>query len=58
MTFPYKGLKSMADLWVNIDREDTIVISKFAAWVKDQPIGTKFEMLLDNDDESVHIYTR
>lgn len=48
----------MADLWVNIDIEDIKVIDKFTVWIKEQPIGTKFEMLIDYENESIHVYTR
>jgi len=55
--FPYKGLSSMARLWVNLDvnlKQDAV--DKFTDWVRMQPKDTRFEML--TDEKGMHVYTR
>lgn len=58
--FPYKGLRSMANLWVKVDEE---MMDKFKAfdivvrWFQNKSVHLKFEVLTD-DDGSLHIYTK
>lgn len=55
--FPYKGFRSMARLWVNLDVDlKQEAVDKFSDWVRMQPKSTRFELLVDNSDGSVHVY--
>ena len=56
--FPYKGLKSMADLWVKTDdpTEKEQVIMKIVLWINGFPNDHKFDIGFNNHDDSMHVY--
>lgn len=57
--FPYKGLKSMADLWVKTEEstEKEKIMLKIALWINGFPDDYKFEINFRSHDDSMHIYT-
>ena len=59
MTFPYKGLRSMASLWVKIDNpsEKEQIITKITQWINGFSEDHKFEIGFNNHDDSLHVYT-
>ncbi len=53
--FPYKGLKSMADLWVKTDKpnEKEQTIMKIVLWINGFSEDHKFN--IEINDNSIHI---